>query len=80
MTGKVPIAEPPNSVHPAARAEWRAWLDRNHGRTKGVWLITYKKATGMLRVEYDEAVEEALCYGWIDSTLPCTTFSRPSGE
>jgi uncharacterized protein YdeI (YjbR/CyaY-like superfamily) len=58
---------PPNSTHPLTRAAWRAWLERHHSRTEGVWLITYKKATGKPRVEYDEAVEEALCFGWIDS-------------
>lgn len=56
-----------NSVHPATRAEWRAWLERNHARPDGVWLVSYKKATGKPRVEYAEAVEEALCFGWIDS-------------
>lgn len=58
---------PENSVHPLTRAEWRAWLDANHTRPQGVWLVTFKKATGKPRIEYDEAVEEALCYGWIDS-------------
>ncbi len=56
-----------NSVHPLTRAEWRTWLAANHTRPQGVWLITYKKATGQPRVEYEEAVEEALCFGWIDS-------------
>jgi len=59
--------EPDNAVHPLSRAEWRAWLEQNHTRAEGVWLISYKKATGKPRVEYDEAVEEALCFGWIDS-------------
>jgi uncharacterized protein YdeI (YjbR/CyaY-like superfamily) len=58
---------PSNSVHPLSRAEWRAWLVENHTRTEGVWLVSYKKATGKPRFEYDEAVEEALCFGWIDS-------------
>jgi uncharacterized protein YdeI (YjbR/CyaY-like superfamily) len=58
---------PPNSVHPLSRAEWRQWLAENHTRTEGVWLISYKKATGKPAVTYDEAVEEALCFGWIDS-------------
>jgi uncharacterized protein YdeI (YjbR/CyaY-like superfamily) len=57
----------PTSVHPLRRAEWRAWLEANHTRAEGVWLITYKKATGKPRIEYDEAVKEALCFGWIDS-------------
>ena len=58
---------PPNSVHPKSRAEWRKWLEKNHTRNEGVWLIRYKKATGKPRVDYDESVEEALCFGWIDS-------------
>jgi uncharacterized protein YdeI (YjbR/CyaY-like superfamily) len=56
-----------NSIHPKSRAEWRAWLEQNHAQPEGVWLISYKKATGRPRVEYDDAVEEALCFGWIDS-------------
>lgn len=59
--------EPENAVHPLTRAEWRAWLEANHSRAEGIWLISYKKATAKPRVEYDEAVEEALCFGWIDS-------------
>lgn len=58
---------PENAVHPLSRAEWRAWLMENHTRPEGVWLISYKKATGKPRFDYDEAVEEALCFGWIDS-------------
>ncbi len=58
---------PPDSVHPRTRAEWRAWLEANHARAAGVWLVTFKKATGKPRVEYGEAVEEALCFGWVDS-------------
>lgn len=58
---------PKNSIHPITRAEWRTWLEQNHTRTEGIWLISYKKATGKSRFDYDEAVEEALCFGWIDS-------------
>lgn len=58
---------PDSSLHPKTRAQWGEWLDRNHARTEGIWLITYKKATGKPRVEYNEAVEEALRFGWIDS-------------
>jgi uncharacterized protein YdeI (YjbR/CyaY-like superfamily) len=61
------ITVPDNSIHPKTRAEWRAWLEQNHTRTQGVWLISYKKGTGKPRFQYDEAVEEALCFGWIDS-------------
>lgn len=61
------ITVPDNSIHPKTRAEWRAWLEQNHTRTQGVWLISYKKGTSKPRFEYDESVEEALCFGWIDS-------------
>lgn len=49
------------------RADWRTWLTQHHTRKQGVWLISYKKGTGKPRFDYDEAVEEALCFGWIDS-------------
>ncbi len=58
---------PPNSIHPKTRDEWRRWLEENQAQTEGVWVISYKKATGLPRMEYDEAVDEALCFGWIDS-------------
>jgi uncharacterized protein YdeI (YjbR/CyaY-like superfamily) len=59
----------PNSTHPKSRTAWRQWLAQNHTQAEGVWLISYKKATGKPRVEYDESVEEALCFGWIDSKV-----------
>lgn len=49
--------------------KWRKWLSENGHTQKGVWLIYYKKHTGKPRVAYNDAVEEALCYGWIDSTV-----------
>ena len=67
MTDIGAVTAPFNAIHPLTRAEWRAWLEENHGRAEGVWLISYKKTTGKPHVAYDEAVEEALCYGWIDS-------------
>ncbi|MFQ4138852.1 YdeI/OmpD-associated family protein [Nodosilinea sp. PGN35] len=61
-------AQPPeNSMQVESRAEWREWLAANHGRTSGLWLITYKKRAGRPHVSYSEVVEEALCFGWIDS-------------
>ena len=54
-------------TQPASRAEWRQWLATHHGNTPGVWLVYCKKASGQPRVTYPEAVEEALCFGWIDS-------------
>jgi uncharacterized protein YdeI (YjbR/CyaY-like superfamily) len=58
---------PENSIHPQSRSEWRSWLEANHQQTSGIWLISYKKATGKMAFDYDAAVEEALCFGWIDS-------------
>ena len=53
--------------HPLSRDEWRDWLAENHAKAAGIWFVYYKKQTGKPRVSYDEAVEEALCFGWIDS-------------
>jgi uncharacterized protein YdeI (YjbR/CyaY-like superfamily) len=49
------------------RKDWREWLARNHATAPGVWLVSYKKSSGKQGLRYDEAVEEALCFGWIDS-------------
>jgi uncharacterized protein YdeI (YjbR/CyaY-like superfamily) len=49
------------------RADWRAWLEANHERSSRVWLVTFKKSAGRPRVDYEAAVEEALCFGWVDS-------------
>jgi uncharacterized protein YdeI (YjbR/CyaY-like superfamily) len=57
----------PERVHALTLAEWRAWLRRRHARDEGVWLVSYKKATGKPRVAYEAAVEEAIAFGWIDS-------------
>jgi uncharacterized protein YdeI (YjbR/CyaY-like superfamily) len=51
------------------RREWRAWLAKHHQTAPEIWLIYYKKHSGKPRIPYNDAVEEALCYGWIDSIL-----------
>lgn len=51
------------------RREWRAWLRGRHDADTEIWLVFYKGHTGVKSLMYDEAVEEALCYGWIDSIL-----------
>jgi uncharacterized protein YdeI (YjbR/CyaY-like superfamily) len=51
------------------RAEWRAWLAANHDKEAEVWLVYYKKETGKASVAYGASVEEALCYGWVDSII-----------
>lgn len=48
--------------------EWRAWLEEHYKTEREIWLVYYKKHTGKPRIEYNAAVEEALCFGWIDST------------
>lgn len=57
------------AVYVPDRKSWRAWLERNGKTSMGVWLVFYKKASGKSRVSYDEAVEEALCFGWIDAVV-----------
>jgi uncharacterized protein YdeI (YjbR/CyaY-like superfamily) len=51
------------------RSSWRSWLEKNHDRKKEAWLIFYKKHTGKSSIAYGDAVEEALCFGWIDSIV-----------
>ena len=51
------------------RATWRKWLLKNHKTAEGIWLVYYKKDSGKTRVSWDDAVDEALCFGWIDSTI-----------
>ncbi len=51
------------------RKQWRNWLKRHHASEKEIWLIYYKKHTGKPRIPYGDAVEEALCFGWIDTTI-----------
>ena len=57
------------TFYAASRARWRAWLVKHHATTREIWLIYYKRGSGRPRVEYGDAVEEALCFGWIDSTV-----------
>lgn len=59
-------AHPENAIQPATRAAWRRWLERHHTRDKGVWFVYFKKSSGKQRFTYDDLVEEALCFGWID--------------
>jgi uncharacterized protein YdeI (YjbR/CyaY-like superfamily) len=58
---------PENALLAESRAAWRKWLQKNHARKEGVWLATNKKNSGKPHLDYGEAVEEALCFGWVDS-------------
>jgi uncharacterized protein YdeI (YjbR/CyaY-like superfamily) len=58
-----------NGLYFKNRNEWRAWLETNHKNSKEVWLIHYKKSSSKKSINHVDAVEEALCFGWIDSKL-----------
>jgi uncharacterized protein YdeI (YjbR/CyaY-like superfamily) len=60
------VADRPQ-VHPERREDWRAWLAEHNASADGVWLVSWKQATGRPAIGYEAAVEEALCFGWIDS-------------
>jgi uncharacterized protein YdeI (YjbR/CyaY-like superfamily) len=57
------------SLYFASREDWRKWLEKNHDKETEIWLIFYKKQSGKSGISYDDAVEEALCLGWIDSII-----------
>ena len=54
------------TIYVTTREEFREWLEKNHKTCKEIWLIQYKKATKKPSIKYVEAVEEAICFGWID--------------
>ncbi len=59
----------PKTIYLINRDDWRAWLEKNHDIETEIWLIYYKKHTNRPRIPYEDAVEEALCFGWIDSIV-----------
>ena len=63
MTTKLMMLEVPN------RQEWRSWLGKHHAASPGVWLVFNKDHTGLKSIPYEEAVREALCFGWVDSLI-----------
>jgi uncharacterized protein YdeI (YjbR/CyaY-like superfamily) len=56
-------------VRPKSRAAWREWLEEHHATSLGIWLVFAKKDTGLPTLTYEDAVQEALCFGWIDSLV-----------
>ena len=54
-------------VYAQSRKDWRLWLEANHDKISQIWLVLYKKGSSLPSVNYEESVEEALCFGWIDS-------------
>ena len=83
-------------LYASDRRQWRAWLEEHYQSEEEIWLVYAKKHTGKPRVSYNDAVEEALCFGWIDSTVrtvdddhyaqrfsvrnPKTAYSQPNKE
>ena len=57
------------TLYVSDRRKWRAWLRQHYKTEKEIWLVYYKKGSGTPRIEYNDAVEEALCFGWIDSII-----------
>ena len=58
-----------NTLYVANREDWRKWLINHYKTEKEIWLVYYKKDSGKPRIAYNDAVEEALCFGWIDSNV-----------
>lgn len=58
-----------NTFHADSKTSFRNWLIENHDKEQNVWLIIYKKDSGTPSITYDQAVDEALCFGWVDSSI-----------
>jgi uncharacterized protein YdeI (YjbR/CyaY-like superfamily) len=58
-----------SDLHVESRQAWREWLERNAHVSEGTWVVLYKKETGRQAVGYNDLVEEALCFGWVDSVM-----------
>ncbi len=63
-------------IYASDRNQWREWLGKNHLTSPGIWLVYYKVKSGQPSVRYSEAVQEALCFGWIDSKVKSLDESR----
>ena len=61
---------------PRSRKQWRVWLEKNHGSKTEVWLILFKRRSGDSSLTYNDAIEEALCFGWIDGVRRSVDASR----
>src|SRR5512141_2550132 len=64
----MPALDDAPHVHADDRETWRAWLEANHATARGAWLVTWRARSGRDGLDYEAAIEEALCYGWVDST------------
>jgi uncharacterized protein YdeI (YjbR/CyaY-like superfamily) len=62
------------------RHEWREWLEQHHHEHKEIWLIYFKKTSGKAGISYEESVEEALCFGWIDGAIKGIDLEKYAGR
>jgi uncharacterized protein YdeI (YjbR/CyaY-like superfamily) len=62
-----PLVTGDDRVQPDSVQEWREWLAAHHARPTGVWLVTWRAGSGGPKISYEESVEQALCFGWVDS-------------
>lgn len=62
------MGEEVEQFHPKNQAEWRKWLEENHENQQAIWLVLHKKKSPNFNLSWSDAVDEALCFGWIDST------------
>ncbi len=62
-------SKPFKTLEIATRRQWRSWLDKHHDSQAEIWLVFYKRHTGQKGIEYRDALEEALCFGWVDSLV-----------
>jgi len=65
-----------DTLYVTNRVQWKSWLEENHSSAKEIWLIYYRKHTGKPRISYNDSVDMALCYGWIDSTVKLLDIDR----
>jgi uncharacterized protein YdeI (YjbR/CyaY-like superfamily) len=65
-----------NTLYVTTRKAWHQWLQKHYQSEKEVWLVFFKKHTGKPRISYNDSVEEALCFGWIDSTVKTIDHER----
>lgn len=63
------MTPPLRNLEVRSRREWRAWLEKHHTSSPGVWLVLHKAHTGVKSIAYEDVVREALCFGWIDSLV-----------
>lgn len=64
----VSVLDDAPQIQPADRAAWRAWLQANHATTRGAWLVMWRPGAARGDLDYEAAIEEALCFGWVDAT------------